>query len=67
MLFLLNSFNFASSLKLGIFPYTDPMQLIKIHNDLREHLSNELGYEIEIYTAQDFVQYYDNTKNEFYD
>ena len=67
MFFLLNSLIFASSLKLGIFPYTDPIQLIKIHNDLREHLSKELGQDIEIYTAQDFIQYYENTKNEFYD
>jgi phosphonate transport system substrate-binding protein len=67
LLFLCKSFVFASSLKLGIFPYTDPIQLIKIHNDLREHLSKELGRDIEIYTAQDFIQYYDNTKNGFYD
>lgn len=67
ILFLLNSVCFSASFKLGIFPYTDPIQLIKIHNDLREHLSKEMGLDIEIYTANDFVQYYENTKNNFYD
>ena len=62
-----SSFAFSKTLKLGIFPYTDPIQIIKIHNDLREHLSKELGVDIEIYTSQDFMQYYENTKNDFYD
>lgn len=67
ILIICSSFGFSKSLKLGIFPYTDPIQIIKIHNDLREHLSKELGVDIEIYTAQDFMQFYENTKNDYYD
>jgi phosphonate transport system substrate-binding protein len=57
----------ATTLKLGIFPYTDPIQIIKIHNDLRSFLSKNLGVEVEIYTANSFLQYYENTKNNHYD
>ncbi|MCK9337387.1 MAG: phosphate/phosphite/phosphonate ABC transporter substrate-binding protein [Arcobacteraceae bacterium] len=59
--------SFATTLKMGIFPYTDPIQIIKIHNDLRDFISKNLGVEVEIYTANSFLQYYENTKNNHYD
>lgn len=57
----------ASSLKLGVFPYTDPIQVIKSYNDLREYISKEMGVEVEIYTANSFLQYFQNTQANMYD
>jgi len=52
---------------LGIFPYTDALQIIKTHQPLREHLENELNVSIEIYTAKSFEQFFNDTQNGLFD
>lgn len=56
-----------SKLILGIFPYTDALQIIKTHQPLREHLENELNVSIEIYTAKSFEQFFKDTQNGLFD
>lgn len=57
----------TQKLILGVFPYTDALQIIKIHQPLRLYLEKELDATIEIYTAPSFEQFFVDTQKGLFD
>ncbi len=55
------------SIKLGIFPYVSPGQLVKFHIDLKEMFDNVLGKNVVLVTAPDFKEFVKRTQNSYYD
>jgi phosphonate transport system substrate-binding protein len=62
-----NVFLFGASLKIGIFPYTDPLQIIKIHQPLKAFIETKSGEKVEIFSAKSFEEFYDKTKKGHFD
>lgn len=67
LLILVSLIPSMASIKLGIFPYTDPIQIIKMHQPLKEFLEKKLGTKIEIYSGNGFEDFYKNTQKGLFD
>ncbi len=71
-LFILTGANAADTqpqepVKLGIFPYVSPGQLVKFHTDLKDMLATALGRDVVLVTAPSFKQFVGRTKKSSYD
>lgn len=56
-----------SPLKLGIFPYVNPAQLVKFHSDFRGLLEEILERKVVMVTAPSFKEFIERTHNNAYD
>lgn len=54
-------------LKLGVFPYVTPVQLVKFHNPLRTFLQETLGRPVVLETAPSFPEFVARTRQARYD
>ncbi len=54
-------------LRLGIMPFNSTLNLIKTHQPLRHHLERELGQEIDIYTAANYVAFQQDSMDGAFD
>ncbi|HID82231.1 MAG TPA: phosphate/phosphite/phosphonate ABC transporter substrate-binding protein [Chromatiales bacterium] len=55
------------SLKLGIFPYVNPAQLVKFHGDFRALLEETLNHKVVMVTAPSFKDFIKRTRDNEYD
>lgn len=54
-------------LRLGIMPFNSTLALFKTHQPLRQHLQNELGRPIELFTAADYFTFLNSSLAGEYD
>ncbi len=55
------------SIKLGIFPYVSPGQLVKFHTDLKNLFERTLGKKVTLVTAPNFKKFVGRTRKSAYD
>lgn len=56
----------AETLKIGVLPYTDALKILNIHQPLKQFASSSLGSNVEIYTANSYEKFFEDTqKGEF--
>lgn len=56
----------AEPLRILILPYTSTLNLMRVHQPLRDYLARQLDRPVEIYTAPDFPSFYrDSVSGEF--
>lgn len=67
MVGLLSSARAAESVRLGVFPYVTPVQLVKFHNPLRVYLEQTLGRPVTLETAPSFKAFIKRTRSGEYD
>ena len=69
LLLLLFFFSFVqgNSFKIGVLPYTNSIEIIKLYEPLNSFLQKELNQPIEIYTSKDYKTFYDDSKNNLFD
>lgn len=57
----------TKSVKLGIFPYVSPGQLVKFHTDLKNLFEQTLGKKVTLVTAPNFKKFVGRTRKSEYD
>lgn len=57
----------ADPLRMGIFPYFSPEQLVRLHKPLKDFLQRETGQPIHLVSAPDFQQFIQRTREGRYD
>lgn len=66
-LVLLGTFSYGKVIKLGIFPYIDPIQIAKMYQPLKLHLEKNNHDKVEIFSARSFEEFYAKTKQGEFD
>lgn len=61
------TYSFANNFKIGVLPYTNSIEIIKIYEPLNNFLSKELNQPIEIYTSKDYKAFYEDSKKDLFD
>lgn len=68
LLLLISSLSaFANSFKIGVLPYTNSIEIIKLYEPLNNFLAKELNQPIEIYTSKDYKAFYNDSQNNLFD
>lgn len=57
----------AEPLRMGIFPYHSPEQLVRLHKPLKDYLSHASGRHVRLVSAPDFDQFIKRTRDGRYD
>lgn len=52
----------AEALRVLLLPFTNTVALMKVHQPLRQHLQDQLGQEVELYTSADFVSHFNEIR-----
>lgn len=66
IIFLAISLN-AKDFKVGIFPYTNALEIAKIYEPFRKFLSSKLNQNVEIYTSKTYEQFFTDVENKEFD
>ena len=53
----------AKTFKVGVFPYTNALEIAKIYAPLSKFLSNKLNQDVEIYTSKSYEQFFIDVEN----
>lgn len=64
---ILSIHSFANNFKIGVLPYTNSLEIIKLYEPLNSFLSKELNQPIEIYTSKDYKAFYEDSKKNLFD
>ena len=67
LLVILSIHSFANNFKIGVLPYTNSMEIIKLYEPLNSFLSKELNQPIEVYTSKDYKAFYEDSKKNLFD
>ena len=65
-LFVTSSFA-ADTIKIGILPYTDTLKILKVYQPYKQFLENKLQQKVEIYTANSYEHFFEDTKKGQFD
>lgn len=57
----------ADSLKIGVTPYTNAMKIIKVYEPLTKYLSNELKVNVEVYSSNNYKNFYEDVEKGTFD
>lgn len=64
--FLISSLN-AKEFKIGVFPYTNALEIAKIYKPFSKFLSEKLNQNVEIYTSKTYEQFFTDVQNKEFD
>lgn len=69
LLFLLifSTYSFANNFRIGVLPYTNSIEIIKLYELLSTFLAKELNQPIDVYTSKDYKAIYDDSQNNLFD
>lgn len=69
LLFLLifSTYTFANNFRIGVLPYTNSIEIIKLYEPLSTFLTKELNQPIDVYTSKDYKAFYDDSQNNLFD
>jgi len=58
---------FGENLRVGILPYTDTLKILKIYQPFKQFFESKLQQKVEIYTANSYEKFFEDTKNGQFD
>lgn len=64
--FLISSLN-AKEFRIGVFPYTNALEIAKIYKPFSKFLSEKLNQNVEIYTSKTYEQFFTDVQNKEFD
>lgn len=64
---IISTYSFANNFKIGVLPYTNSIEIIKIYEPLNNFLSKELNQSVETYTSKDYKAFYEDSKKNLFD
>jgi phosphonate transport system substrate-binding protein len=64
---LLFSFLNAKEFRVGVFPYTNALEIAKIYEPFSKFLSEKLNQNVEIYTSKSYEQFFTDVQNKEFD